>query len=413
MANSILNLIANPVTSDPVKSYNDAFQGARDNSLKNLALQTAMEDRNIALEDRSLKLKRQEEQDAAKQTMLSAVQSGDQKTIDAAHSAYAVQDPEAAKTITEVFQGMDTRDIQAVAFSVAGATFASDEQTQNDLLEYGLKVATPGSTASLTIKAIMDLPYGKERTVALTKSVGMLQQMGVLKPADKGPTPQKVDTGDGGWKYVTPTEGLTGRENPNKGKTEVNVNVGEKGLGKLAEEMAKSATTSLEAAKGARSGLENLYEVKPLLDSGIITGTGAEFLTGVGNALSSRLGFKAFDDPVANTQAYSAALGRQVGEVIKQFGSGTGISDADREYAEKIAGGKISMNEQALRRVMDINERAYKNAINSHNKMAKEIKSKDRDSSLLFDLEIALPDYKGTTPSTKPAAKKIKFVGFE
>jgi len=412
MANSILNLIANPVTSNPLKSYNDAFQDSQDSALKNIALKTAMEDRNIALEDRSLNLKRQAEQDAAKQTMLSAVQSGDQTAINTAHSAYAVQDPEAAKQLAEVFQTNDTRAIQAVGFSVAGALAASGDK-QNDILEYGLRNAKEGSPASEAIKAIIELPVGKEKTIALTKAVGMLQQMKVLAPAEKGLTPQKVDTGDGGWKYVTPVEGLTGRENPNKGKTEVNVNVGEKGLGKLAEEMAKSATTSLEAAKGARSGLENLYEVRPLLDSGIITGTGAEFLTGVGNALSSRLGFKAFDDPVANTQAYSAALGRQVGEVIKQFGSGTGLSDADREYAEKIAGGKISMNEQSLRRVMDINERAYKNVINAHNSMAKQIKSKDNNSSLLFDLEVALPEYKGATSPSKPVANKIKFIGFE
>ena len=40
-----------------------------------------------------------------------------------------------------------------------------------------------------------------------------------------------------------------------------------------------------------------------------------------------------------------------VGRLIKQFGAGTGLSDADRQYAEKMAGGKITLDVKALKDV--------------------------------------------------------------
>ena len=124
------------------------------------------------------------------------------------------------------------------------------------------------------------------------------------------------------------------------------------------------------------------------MDKGIITGTGAQFITNVGNLLSSRFGFKQFEDPVANTQAYQAAMGRQVGEIIKQFGAGTGLSDADRDYAEKAAGGKISLTEQSLRKIITINEKAYKNVIKNYNEKASEIMNKPGSEGLLYDMRL-------------------------
>ena len=114
-------------------------------------------------------------------------------------------------------------------------------------------------------------------------------------------------------------------------------------------------------------------------------------MTNFGNFLSSRLGIKFDNDPVANTQAYAATMGNQVGQIIKQFGSGTGLSDADREYAEKIVGGKVTLNEQALRKLLDINERAYKNVIEEYNSRANQVMGKPGASSLPYDLRVDIP----------------------
>lgn len=81
----------------------------------------------------------------------------------------------------------------------------------------------------------------------------------------------------------------------------------------------------------------------------IITGQFATpelFMKSVG----AELGFD-FPD-VSTTKEYIATAGRQVGEVIKLFGSGTGLSDADRTYADRIAGGDINIPLDALKRIV-------------------------------------------------------------
>jgi len=63
-------------------------------------------------------------------------------------------------------------------------------------------------------------------------------------------------------------------------------------------------------------------------------------------------------DKLARTQDYIAALTGVTGQIIKQFGAGTGLSDADREFARQAAGQDISFTPQALERLLDINSRA-------------------------------------------------------
>jgi len=69
-------------------------------------------------------------------------------------------------------------------------------------------------------------------------------------------------------------------------------------------------------------------------------------------------------------------MAQNVGKIIKQFGAGTGLSDADRQYAEKMAAGKITLDTKALNKILDINERGARNVITRHNKDVEGIKSK-------------------------------------
>lgn len=137
--------------------------------------------------------------------------------------------------------------------------------------------------------------------------------------------------------------------------------------GTTGEEAAKNLSKMRDSATDAQMALETNKTARDLLDGGVITGTGADFITGFGNALSSRLGYSGADDPVENTQAFVSTMAGQVGSVIKQFGSGTGLSDADREYAKKIVGGDIALNEKSIRRIIDIRDRQNKWIINRYN----------------------------------------------
>jgi hypothetical protein len=129
------------------------------------------------------------------------------------------------------------------------------------------------------------------------------------------------------------------------------------------------------AAQDAAAILETNQVGRELLKSGAITGTGADFFVGFNNALKQAGIDFGYADAAANSQAYAAAMGANVGRIIKQFGAGTGLSDADRDYAAQMAGGKINLTEAALRKILDINDKAANRVIDLHNKNVKDVKT--------------------------------------
>lgn len=127
-------------------------------------------------------------------------------------------------------------------------------------------------------------------------------------------------------------------------------------------------TKSQQDAADAAADLETVSQLRGLLNEGMITGAGANAISSVGNALAQfGIGGDGVRDPVARTQAYTAIVGQRVGRIIKQFGSGTGLSDADRQYAERIAGGQISLTPEALNRILGIADKQNRWVIQRHN----------------------------------------------
>lgn len=146
----------------------------------------------------------------------------------------------------------------------------------------------------------------------------------------------------------------------------------EKGLG---AGQAKRVLDSKAAAEDAAQILQTNQIGRDILKSGAITGAGANFFVGLNNALKQGGVDFGYADAAANSQAYAAAMAQNVGKLIKQYGAGTGLSDADRAYATKAAAGEISMDEKAIRRILDINDRAANHVIDKHNKDVRGIKT--------------------------------------
>jgi len=128
-------------------------------------------------------------------------------------------------------------------------------------------------------------------------------------------------------------------------------------------------------AQDAAAILETNQVGRELLKSGAIVGTGADFFVGFNNALKQAGIDFGYADAAANSQAYAAAMGANVGRIIKQFGAGTGLSDADRDYAAQMAGGKINLTEAALRKILDINDKAANRVIDLHNRNVSGVKT--------------------------------------
>jgi hypothetical protein len=158
-----------------------------------------------------------------------------------------------------------------------------------------------------------------------------------------------------------------------------------KGIGKG---ISADFVAQRENARDAALSLQASNEALQLLDSGVITGFGAEFKVGLGKALQ-QAGVNFADDAVSNTEAFAASRAAETGRIIKMFGAGTGLSDADREFARKAAAGEITMTEQSIRRILDINARASQNVLKQYNDQASQIDP----ATVPFDLMIDVPEY--------------------
>lgn len=159
---------------------------------------------------------------------------------------------------------------------------------------------------------------------------------------------------------------------------------------KFAEGLGKGLSEDFlaqrEAARDAALSLQSSQEALALLDQGIIAGFGAEFKVGLGKALQ-QAGINFAADEVANTEAFAASRAAETGRIIKLFGAGTGLSDADREFARKAAAGEITMTEPAIRRILNINDRASRNVLDAYNRQAATIDP----ASVPFPLAIDTP----------------------
>ena len=138
--------------------------------------------------------------------------------------------------------------------------------------------------------------------------------------------------------------------------------------GAMGSEYGKTVIKSFNDAEQAVSSLFTIETGLDLLEQGINTGAFAK-QENAARAVLNKIGFTE-DDSVGATQAYTATLGNLVGQIIKQFGAGTGLSDADREYALGIAGGNINFDEYALRKILDIQKRVQIAIIKRHNQKA-------------------------------------------
>lgn len=180
----------------------------------------------------------------------------------------------------------------------------------------------------------------------------------------------------------------------------------------LGKGQAEGLIKGKAAAQDAASIIDTVKTGRDIMKSGMITGAGADFLVNLNQGLKTAGIDMGYGDAAANSQAFTANMAGNVGKLIKQFGAGTGLSDADREFAKDMAGGRISLDAKAINRILDINERAARNSITRHNKDVKGIKT---NIPLEVEMPVAAPsasvvsapssaiDYLRANPSMKSA----------
>ena len=102
-------------------------------------------------------------------------------------------------------------------------------------------------------------------------------------------------------------------------------------------------------------------------------------MTGFGS--SKRLDFAragaalGITDPkvIANTESFRSAIGSTVLAQAKALGANP--TNTDRDYIEKVQAGQIELNEDTIRRMLDINERMARDSISRYNTTADKVLS--------------------------------------
>ena len=135
---------------------------------------------------------------------------------------------------------------------------------------------------------------------------------------------------------------------------------------------------------------------------GLISGLGGQAKLNVIKALETvGLAPEEASQLASNTEAFFAYRGRAVAEVITAFGSGTGLSDKDREYAQKIAAGEISLTRESIAKLLEIERRHSRNTILANNEAVKrmyELTGGDLTAAEKFYLPV--PEFGSTAAPT-------------
>lgn len=183
------------------------------------------------------------------------------------------------------------------------------------------------------------------------------------------------------------------------------LNRGDQLTSELSKAGVKKFSDLTEAATTAVQTMTINNRSIQILDAGIFSGTGAELLTGV-SKVAAALGLEnAATETAARSEEYVATRAREVGNFIQNFGAGTGLSDADREYAEKAVAGKINMTEEGIRRLLEIERKVSTALIEDHKRVYDAMAKQGADPATLS--VFSLPPVQTFEPRTSTAQPKL------
>lgn len=147
-------------------------------------------------------------------------------------------------------------------------------------------------------------------------------------------------------------------------------------------------------ARATANGLVGLRNARQALQGpgGVITGSGADLRLALQKA-GAQLGFA---DPasIQNTETFRAAIAPQVAAVLKATVGTANISNSDREFAERAAGGSINLDAGSIARLLDIMERASVARLQDHQEQLDAIYPDpvaNKRERALFTVRVPLP----------------------
>ena len=127
---------------------------------------------------------------------------------------------------------------------------------------------------------------------------------------------------------------------------------------------ADNLEEGLSEARKSEVSVRALTRQKELLAEGIRTGSLGEARHEARRFMRDVMGIP--DSKLGTTDEFFALSGIEVGNIIKLFGAGTGLSDADREFAKQIVGGSQKIDVGAIAKLVDMRLREHKTIISNY-----------------------------------------------
>ena len=162
----------------------------------------------------------------------------------------------------------------------------------------------------------------------------------------------------------------------------------------LAKVGAKNFTDLQEKAMKAAETIRSIDESFPMIDD-MFTGALANVKLNV-NRYAMAFGIDLGDlEGITNTETYAAMAATRVADYITNLGAGTGLSDADREFAQAVVAGNVTADASSLKRILTSLRDGAVNKINKYNEVREDVRSglgKGQQGVLNFFPAVEVPE---------------------
>ncbi len=174
----------------------------------------------------------------------------------------------------------------------------------------------------------------------------------------------------------------------------------------MKELVNETVSNTVKQGQEASDTLAENARAQQLLDDGLFTGLGANAKVQI-----SRVGaFFGIDNPtLERTQAFALERFGKVADIIQAYGAGTGLSDADREFALQQAG-VPTLERATLERMLRIEKEVAQFQLTKANELIDKAVEKDlltRDAADILQLA------RGSVPmptTAGPSARSLKYI---
>lgn len=162
------------------------------------------------------------------------------------------------------------------------------------------------------------------------------------------------------------------------------------GSEKMAEANVDNFVELNTKAQDARDMIELIDRQTGRLEGGMPTGLGANVELNL-RRFGELIGFP-YDPEVTNAETFISEAGKIVADQIKDFGSGTGLSDADREYAKLIAAADITTQQEALLELLKIRRGAMVETVQNFNSIRSSTAKRVGEQNMTSFPAITMPE---------------------